>query len=95
MKNYKAEVTLNEKDSLFDMLLTEKTLVKLYATALTEGCSKGYRKSVQKYIDEVAFVEAQIFFMLTERDYARVHSAEKSAIDELKKKFSEVKHQLS
>lgn len=95
MKNYKAEVTLNEQDSLIDMLLTEKTLVKLYATAITEGCSKGYRKSVQKYIDDVAYVEAQIFFMMTERGYAKVHSAEKNAICELKKKFNEVKHQLS
>ena len=95
MKNYKAEVTLNERDSLIDMLTTEKMLVKLYATALTEGVSKGFRKSVEKYIDKVAYTQAQVFFMLTERNYERVHTADSVQTQELKEKFSEVKHQLS
>ena len=95
MKNYKAEVTLNERDSLIDMLTTEKMLVKLYATAITEGVSKGFRKSVEKYIDKVAYTQAQVFFMLTERNYARVHTADSAQTQELKERFKEVKHQLS
>ena len=39
MTSYKAEVTLNEKDSILDLLALEKSLVKIYATALTEGVS--------------------------------------------------------
>ncbi|MBQ9756477.1 MAG: spore coat protein, partial [Clostridia bacterium] len=36
MQNYKADITLNEKDSLQDMLTLEKSVVKLYSTAITE-----------------------------------------------------------
>ena len=41
--DYKADITLNEKDSLQDMLNLEKSLVKIYSTAMTEGASKGFR----------------------------------------------------
>ena len=41
--SYKADITLNEKDSLQDMLNLEKSLVKIYSTAMTEGVSKGFR----------------------------------------------------
>ena len=34
MSNYKADITLNEKDSLQDMLNLEKALVKIYSTAI-------------------------------------------------------------
>ena len=48
--SYKAEVTLNEKDSLQDMLNLEKSAVKLYSTAMTEGCSKGFRTLVKELL---------------------------------------------
>ena len=35
--DYMKDVTLNEKDSLQDMLNLEKNLVKVYSTVMTEG----------------------------------------------------------
>ena len=47
MSEYKADITLNEKDSLQDMLNLEKSLVKIYSLAMTEGCSKGFRTLIR------------------------------------------------
>jgi hypothetical protein len=54
MSNYKAEVTLNEKDSLLDLLSVEKSLVKLYALCITEGCSQGFRSVVKRHCQSVS-----------------------------------------
>lgn len=93
--DYKAEVTLNEKDSLQDALALEKTLVKIYAYALTEGCSKGFRKIAEEFLIETANDQFKVFLLMTEHDYYRVQSADKETLSEKKQIFSKVKGQLS
>ena len=44
MKLTKSDVTLNERDSLQDILESEKQLMSLYTTALFEGSTKSLRK---------------------------------------------------
>ena len=95
MTNYKAEVTLNEKDSLQDMLNLEKTMVKLYATAWTEGASKGFRNLTKSHIEGTAADQLAVFMAMTEHGYYKVQSAEESEISKEKSKFSKVKSQLA
>ena len=61
MNSYKADITLNEKDSLQDMLNLEKSLVKIYSTAITEGCSKGFRTLVKAHWGEATEDQMKVF----------------------------------
>ena len=95
MSNYKADTTLNEKDSLQDMLNLEKALVKIYSTAMTEGCSKGFRTLIKNHWSQSTDEQAKVFFEMTEHGYYQVESAPETVLSEHKNKFSKSKSQLS
>ena len=93
--DYMAETTLNEKDSLQDMLNLEKTIVKVYATAMTEGVSKGFRDVVYKHLNDTCDDQLNVFMQMTELGYAKVQSAEDSVLQAEKEKFSKAKQTFS
>lgn len=95
MSNYKADITLNEKDSLQDMLNSEKSLVKIYATAITEGASKGFRTLIKSHWQAAADDQMQVFLEMTELGYYQVESATEQALAAQREKFIKVKTQLS
>lgn len=93
--DYKADITLNEKDSITDVLGAEKNLVKVYADVMTESCSKGFRTLIKSLWNEAAASQAEVFFMLTDTDNARVTSASEEAIGEVKAQFLHAVKELS
>lgn len=95
MSDYKAEVTLNEKDTLQDMLNLEKQIVKVYSTAMTEATSHGFRTLVKNHWSETAEDQLAVFMMMTDHDYARVQSAPETMLSKEKEKFNKVKNQLA
>lgn len=92
--NYKAETTLNEKDSLIDMLAIEKNLVTLYATAITEGCSKGFRTVVKNNLIKEIQDQINVFFLMTECGHAKVEAQDVAELNALREKFSKTKKEL-
>lgn len=95
MKSYKAEVTLNEQDSLQDMLNLEKTMVKVYSTAITEGASKGFRDLVKNNLMDTVSDQMLVFLTMTDKGYYQVQSAKESILKQEKDKFAKVQSQLS
>ena len=95
MSNYKADCTLNEKDSLQDMLNLEKSLVKIYSTAMTEGCSKGFRNQVRDNWEKATDDQMNVFLLMSELGYYQVESAPETMLSEKSNTFSKVKGQLS
>lgn len=95
MISYKKDVTLNEKDSLTDMLNLEKTMVKLYATSLTEGASKGFRNMAKNHLLDTSADQMSIFLQMTDHGYYKVQSAPESILSEEKNKFKGVSSSLS
>ncbi len=91
MSNYKQEITLNERDSLVDTLSTEKQLVKAYALARTEGCSKGFLDVINKNYNQAVDEQFLVFSKMTEHDYYRVQSAKEDKVAELRKTFASTK----
>lgn len=91
----KSDFTLNEKDSLTDMLNLEKTIVKVYSTAMTEGTSKGFRTTVKEHLQGTADDQINVFLLMTELGYAKVESAPEKVLLEEKNKYSKVKAQLA
>lgn len=94
MGDYKSDITLNEKDALNDLLILEKTLAKVYATALTESVSKGFRTLVEKFLIDTAKTQQSVFFLMTERDYCGVSSAKEEVLLETKKEFEKAKREI-
>ena len=95
MPNYKADITLNEKDSLQDMLNLEKSLVKVYSTAMTEGCSKGFRNLIKEHWERATEDQMTVFLQMTEQGYYQVESASEETLNEQREKFVKVKSQLA
>ena len=95
MSNYKKEISLNEKDSLQDMLNLEKNMVKVYSTAITEGTSKGFRNLVKENWLGTIDSQFDVFLLMTELGYAEVQSAPATTISEEKNKFSKIKSELA
>jgi len=95
MDNYKADITLNEKDSLQDMLTLEKNLVKMYSTAITEGASNGFRTVVKDGWNGAVSDQLDVFLQMTEHGYYRVESAPEETLEEQKEKFKPILSQLS
>ena len=95
MSNYKADCTLNEKDSLQDMLNLEKSLVKIYSTAMTEGCSKGFRNQVRDNWEKATDDQMNVFLLMSELGYYQVESAPETMLSEKRNTFIKVKPQLS
>lgn len=60
MKNEKREITLNEEDSLKDMLQTEKYLLENYVGSLAFVEKKQCREEILKHL---AFVAEDVFLL--------------------------------
>lgn len=84
----KSEYTLNEKDSLTDLLNSEKALVKLYGTALTEAECKSLRTLIRTQLAEAAEDQYTVFEQMKSHDYYAPKPADKATVDEKKENFS-------
>ena len=94
MREFKKDYTLNEEDTLNDLLALEKSLVKLYSTAITESVSKGTRTLIIKHLKEVIEEQIKVFFLLTELDYERVESALEEQKISVRVNFSKAKKEI-
>ena len=79
---------LTEEDILTDLLLAEKTLVKMYATALTEMSESKLRTLMKKHVGEVSDDQNKIFCQMQKKGYYEVAPAPKQKIDSTKEKFA-------
>ncbi len=94
MRDFKREITLNEEDTLNDILMQEKSLVKLYATAITESVSKGARTIIKNNLKESIDDQISIFFLLTELDYERVEAAKDEQRISVRVNFAKAKQNI-
>ena len=94
MKLTKMDCTLNERDTLQDMLESEKQLMEIYTTALFEGSTKSVRKSFSTNLMGVAEDQFSLFTQMQTRGYYEPAPAKKSMIDEANDTFKKQKKQL-
>ncbi len=94
MKQSKKDITLCEKDALQDMLNAEKQLMTLYTTALIEGSSQAFRKSILKNYSACAENQFSVFEQMLARGYYEVQPAEKMMLDQKTELFSKSLKQI-
>jgi len=81
-------VNVNEKDSLSDLLMQEKDIIKVYGTFLPEGSSTQLRNILNKNMDVVAEQQFEVFQTMKTKGYYDVKSADAASINETKKTYS-------
>lgn len=94
MKLTKSDCTLNERDSLLDMLASEKQLMSVYTTALFEGSTKAIRKNFSTNLLAVAENQYCIFMQMETRGYYEAKPADKNSIDTANSDFKKQKNAL-
>ncbi len=88
------DCTLNEKDTLQDLLESEKQLMEIYTTALYEGSNKSVRKSFSTNLLGVAESQYCIFTQMQSRGYYEPKPAVKAMLDEANETYKKQKKQL-
>lgn len=88
------DCSLNEKDTLQDLLESEKQLISLYATALFEGSTTKVRKSFSTNLLGVAENQYKLFEQMQSRGYYEPQTAKKAMIDEANATFKKQKKEL-
>lgn len=94
MKLTKMDCTLNERDTLQDMLEAEKQLMSLYTVALIEGSTKSVRKNFSTNLLAVAENQYNIFVQMQTRGYYEPVPAQKKMIDTANDTFKKQKKTL-
>ena len=94
MKLTKMDCQLNEKDTLQDMLESEKQLMELYTIALFEGSNKSVRKNFSTNLLGVAENQYSLFTQLQSRGYYEPKPAQKAMIDEANETYKKQKNSL-
>ena len=94
MAGYKQNNQLNEKDSLQDMLELEKSVVKMYVTAVTEAANKPVRSAIKSLLTESADDQYEIFKLMRDNGYYEPAPADKAVIDRDKDTFKKAQTEL-
>ena len=94
MRITKMDCSLNEKDTLQDLLESEKQLMALYTTALYEGSTASVRKNMSTNLLGVAENQFCLFTQMQTRGYYEPQPAKKAMIDEANATFKKQKKDL-
>ena len=81
-------MNINEKDSLSDLLMQEKEIIKVYGTFLPEGSTCQLRNILKKNMDVVSQQQYEIFSAMKDKGYYQVNDAETKQINDAKKQYS-------
>jgi|AGTN01.3.fsa_nt_gi Coat F domain. len=81
-------VNPNIKDSLMDLLMQEKDILKVYASFLPEGSCTELRTILQKNMDAITKEQFTVFEELKSRGWYQVKDAEAAAVNQAKQSFA-------
>lgn len=94
MRLTKMDCTLNEKDTLQDLLESEKQLMALYTTVLYESGTNSVRKNISTNLLGVAENQLCIFNQMQTRGLYQPQPATKQMLDEANATFKKQKKEL-
>lgn len=79
----------NEKDTLSDILMQEKEIVKVYGSFLPEGSTAEIRTVLSNNMDKVANQQFQVFEAMKTKGYYQVKNAPQNEVNETRSTFSQ------
>lgn len=78
---------INEKDSLSDILIQEKDIIKLYGTFLPEGSTPEIRSILKSNMETVSKQQFQVFEAMKTKGYYKIKDADQNEINQTKSTF--------
>lgn len=94
-KMSKTETTLNEKDSLTDMLNTEKMLLDSYVLAIKEGSTKSLRARFLDCFSKAQEDQFTVFSEMKDKGYYELMPAEKEMLGKKSDDFGKMRKEIS
>lgn len=88
------QANLSEKDLLNDLLDQEKTMVKNYASFITEVSCPNLRQVLTTQMNETATQQYQIFDQMRQRGYYKTKDAPTAEVNAAKQTMSQMKNNL-
>jgi len=79
----------NEKDTMSDILMQEKDIIKVYGTFLPEGSTAEIRTVLQNNMETVANQQFQVFEAMRNKGYYNVKMADQNEINQARSSFSQ------
>ena len=83
-----ANINVNVKDSLTDILMQEKDILKVYASFLPEASCPQLRTILQKNVDTIAKQQFSVFDAMNTRGFYPLKEAEVQAITQAKQTYA-------
>ncbi|MGI6701308.1 MAG: spore coat protein [Christensenellales bacterium] len=80
---------LNEKDTMSDILMQEKEIIKVYGTFLPEGSSAEIRTVLSNNMDVIANQQFQVFEAMKNKGYYKIKMADANEINQTKTTYSQ------
>lgn len=90
----KNNVAFTEEEALTDVLILQKNLIRLYATALTESANKGLRTILQTHYKDINTEQNQTFTNMQKMGYYELQKADKTMLDQKIETFTKMYNSL-
>lgn len=94
MANMAMNSTLGEKEILNDILNTEKEILKVYSTAVTESSCTNMRQLLLRNITQVSDDQYNVFNTMVNKGYYQKKDAQDQDVQQAKQKFQQLQSQL-
>lgn len=85
---------MGEKEILFDILNTEKEIVKAYSTAVTESSCANMRQVLMRNFTECADDQFNVYNAMKNKGYYQPKDAQDQEVQQAKQKFQQLQSQL-
>jgi spore coat protein F len=85
---------MGEKEILNDLLNTEKEIMKLYSSAVTESSCPNMRQVLMRNITQTADDQFNIFNIMVNKGYYQKKDAQEQDVQQAKQKFQQMQSQL-
>lgn len=85
---------MGEKEILCDMLNTEKEIVKLYSSAVTESSCPNMRQVLMRNATQAADDQYNVFNVMVNKGYYQKKDAQEQDVQQAKQKFQQLQSQL-
>lgn len=85
---------MGEKEILYDILNTEKEMLKTYSTAVTESSCANMRQLLLRNITQISDDQYNVFNTMVNKGYYQKKDAQDQEVQQAKQKFQQIQSQL-
>jgi len=89
-----ANITLNEKDMMTDLLATEKQVITAYSTGITETSCQNLRNTLVNNFKNVQDVQYKVFDAMKQKGWYQTKDAPDQEVQQLKDRSNQLAGEL-